>query len=150
MNYNRVILCGNLTRDVELKSTQSKTAIANFTLAVNRSFKKQDGSTDQEAAFADCTAFGRTAETLNQYLSKGSPLMVEGRLKTDQWQDQQGNNRSKLKVIVERFEFVGSRQGADDGARASNGQQTFQGSGKPNRTPAAAASDQITEESIPF
>ncbi|MCB9845751.1 MAG: single-stranded DNA-binding protein [Phycisphaeraceae bacterium] len=112
-NLNRVFLMGNLTRDVELRHTSGNQPVANIGLAVNRRWRGQDGEPREETTFVDCEAWGRTAEVMSQYLRKGRPVFIEGRLKLDQWQDQQGGNRSKLKVVVESFQFVDSREGGD-------------------------------------
>lgn len=108
-SYNKVILMGNLTRDPELKQTPSNQSVAQIGLAVNRKYKGRDGDMKEETTFVDCEAWGRTAETMSKYLSKGRPVFVEGRLKLDQWQDKDGNNRSKLKVVIDTFQFVDSR-----------------------------------------
>lgn len=110
-SLNRVFLMGNLTRDIEVRHTSQNMAIAKMGLAVNRKFKTQSGEQREEVTFVDCDAFGRTAEVMAQYLRKGRPVFIEGRLKLDQWQDQQGNKRSKLSVVVESFQFVDSGQG---------------------------------------
>ena len=123
-NYNKVILMGNLTRDPELRHLPSNTAVVNFGLAVNRQWRNQDGEQQEETTFVDCECFGRQGEVINQYMQKGRPLLVEGRLKLDQWQDREGNNRSKHKVVVERFTFVGGRgdeQGGGSGRSAAAG-----------------------------
>jgi len=110
-SYNKVILMGNLTRDVKIRQAAS-TAVGNFGLAVNRKYKTQAGEQREETTFVDCTAWGRTAEVMAQYLSKGRPVFVEGRLKLDQWEDENGGGkRSKLSVVVESFQFVDSGQG---------------------------------------
>lgn len=114
-SYNRVLLMGNLTRDIEVRHTSQNMAIAKMGLAVNRKFKTQSGENREEVTFIDCDAFGRTAEVMAQYLRKGSPVFIEGRLKLDQWQDQQGNKRNKLFVVVESFQFVDSGQGGGGG-----------------------------------
>ena len=108
-NYNKVLLMGNLTRDPELKRTSSDMAVAQLSIAVNRQYKDKSGEQVKETTFVDCEAWGRTAEVMSQYLSKGKPVFVEGRLKLDQWQDKDGNNRSKLKMVIEKFEFVDSK-----------------------------------------
>jgi single-strand DNA-binding protein len=108
-NYNKVLLMGNLTRDPELKRTSSDMAVAQVSIAVNRQYKDRNGEQVKETTFVDCEAWGRTAEVMAQYLSKGKPVFVEGRLKLDQWQDKDGNNRSKLKVVIEKFEFIDSK-----------------------------------------
>ena len=114
-SYNRVLLMGNLTRDIEVRHTSQNMAIAKMGLVVNRKFKTQSGENREEVTFIDCDAFGRTAEVMAQYLRKGSPVFIEGRLKLDQWQDQQGNKRNKLFVVVESFQFVDSGQGQGGG-----------------------------------
>lgn len=116
-SFNRVFLMGNLTRDVEVRHLpNSNTAVAAIGLAVNRRFRTADGENREEVTFVDCEAFGRTAETMSQYLRKGRPVFIEGRLKLDQWEDKEGGKRSKLKVIVETFQFVDSREGGGDRA----------------------------------
>jgi len=113
-SYNRVMLMGNLTRDVEIKPAGQAATVAKFGLAINRKYRTKEGEQREETTFVDCDAFGRTADVMAQYLRKGRPVFIEGRLKLDQWQDQQGNNRSKLKVIVEGFQFIDGGQGGDD------------------------------------
>ena len=109
-NYNKVILMGNLTRDPEVRYTSSGTAIAKLGIAINRYWSNKDGQKQEETTFVDVDAFGRQAETIGQYLKKGRPIMVEGRLKLDQWDDKQtGQKRSKLGVVLDRFEFIDSR-----------------------------------------
>ena len=109
-NYNKVILMGNLTRDPEVRYTSSGTAIAKLGIAINRYWSNKDGQKQEETTFVDVDAFGRQAETIGQYLKKGRPTMVEGRLKLDQWDDKQtGQKRSKLGVVLDRFEFIDSR-----------------------------------------
>ncbi len=121
-NYNKVLLMGNLTRDIELKQTAGNQSVAEIGLAVNRRFKDRDGNDREETTFVDCEAWGRTAEVMAQYLAKGRPVFVEGRLKLDSWQDQSGNKRSKLRVVVENFQFVDSKgsggSGGGGGGRA--------------------------------
>lgn len=110
-SFNKVLLMGNLTRDPEVRYTPGNQAVANIGLAVNRKYRTQDGQTREEVTFVDCEAWGKTAETMSQYLKKGRPVFLEGRLKLDQWQDKEGNNRSKLKVVVDSFQFIDSREG---------------------------------------
>jgi len=110
-NYNKVILLGNLTRDPQLSYTPNQTAVVDFGLATNRKWTGQDGSAREETCFVDCRAFGRSAENINKYCQKGRPLLVEGRLTFDSWQAQDGSKRSKLRVTVERFQFIGSAGG---------------------------------------
>lgn len=106
--FNKVILTGNLSKDITLKSNSNIT-IANTTIAVNRKLKNQNGDTSEEVLFIDITFFGRQAEIANQYLNKGSKVLIEGRLKYDTWQDQNGQNRSKHSVVVESMEMLGGQ-----------------------------------------
>ena len=114
-SFNQVILLGNLTRDIELRHTPSNQTVANIGLAVNRTFQTKDGEKREETTFVDCESWGRQAEVMAQYLSKGRPVLIQGRLKLDSWQDKDGGNRSKLKVVVENFQFVGGREGNGGG-----------------------------------
>jgi single-strand DNA-binding protein len=119
-NLNKVMLMGNLTRDIRLTYTPSNTAVAKLGMAINRTWTGQDGQKHEEVTFLDLTSFGKQAETLNKYLHKGDPLFVEGRLKLDTWDDKQtGQKRSKLEVIIEGFQFLGrSAGGSRDGGQA--------------------------------
>jgi len=105
-NYNKVLLMGNLTRDPQLSYTPNQTAVVDFGLAVNRKWKSRDGEDRDETCFIDCRAFGRTAENINKYMSKGRLLFVEGRLTFDSWTSQDGTKRSKHRVTVENFQFL--------------------------------------------
>jgi single-strand DNA-binding protein len=107
--FNKVILVGNLTRDVELRYLQSGTAVGTTGIAVNRRFKLSNGEQRDETLFIDITFFGRTAEIANQYLRKGSKVLVEGRLRLDSWEDPSGGKRSKHSVVVENMQMMGSR-----------------------------------------
>src|SRR5512135_2753112 len=120
-SYNRVILAGNLTRDPELRYTPKGTAVAEIGIAVNRSWKDESGQMQEEVTFVDVAAYGRQAEVIGQYLKKGRPLLVEGRLKLDSWDDKQtGQKRSKLRVVLESFQFLDSgNRGGAEGAPAS-------------------------------
>ena len=109
MNLNKVMLAGNLTRDPELKYTPNNTAVCNIGVASNRTWRDKDGQKQEEVTFVDCEAWGKTGEAINEYLTKGRPIFIEGRLKLDQWQDKEGQNRSKLKVVIDNFQFVDSK-----------------------------------------
>ncbi len=112
-NYNKVILIGNLTRDAELKYTPKGSAVAKIGLAVNRTWKTETGEKKEDVTFIDVDAFGKQAETISQYCKKGSQLLVEGRLKLDQWDDKQtGQKRSRLGVVLEGFQFMGGKKEA--------------------------------------
>jgi len=110
--YNKIILAGNLTRDIEIRYTQSGAAIGNTAIATSRKFKSQTGEQKEEVLFVDITFFGRTAEIANQYLRKGSKVLVDGRLKLDQWTAQDGSKRSKHSVTVENLQMLGSKDEA--------------------------------------
>ena len=112
-NFNKVLLIGNLTRDPQLSYTPNQTAVVDFGLAVNRRWKGQDGESKEETCFVDCRAFGRLAENINKYMTKGRPLFVEGRLTFDSWTAQDGTKRSKHRVTVENFQFLGGPAGAN-------------------------------------
>jgi single-strand DNA-binding protein len=113
-SYNRIVMVGNLTRDPEYKQLASGQAVCRLGLAVNRSFKnKQSGTAVQEVCYIDIDVWGPQAESCNQYLKKGRPVLVEGRLKYDTWQDQQGGNRSKHSIVADRVLFLQSGAGAE-------------------------------------
>jgi single-strand DNA-binding protein len=105
-NLNRVLLMGNLTRDPQLSYTPNQTAVVDFGLAVNRRWTGQDGSRREETCFVDCRAFGRQAENINKYLSKGRLVFLEGRLSFESWTGQDGTRRSRHRVTVENFQFL--------------------------------------------
>lgn len=114
-SYNRVILLGNLTRDPELKYTQNNVPLCSFGMALNR--KRKDEA--EEVCFVDVTVFGRQAETINSYMSKGRQILIEGRLKFDRWEDSEGKSRSKLSVICEHFSFVSEPDQGGGGSGSS-------------------------------
>jgi single-strand DNA-binding protein len=112
-NFNKVILAGNLTRDPEMRYLPSNVAVCEFGLAVNRRWRDRDGNQKEEVCFVDVSAWGRQAETINQYMKKGRSILIEGRLKFDSWTGQDGARRSKLSVVAENFTFLGSREAGD-------------------------------------
>jgi single-strand DNA-binding protein len=131
-NFNKVILAGNLTRDPELRYTPKGMAIAKVGLAINRKWKSETGEMKEEATFVDVDAFGKTAETIGQYLKKGRPILIEGRLRYQTWEDKQsGQKKSKLGVVMETFQFLDSGGGRGDGG---------EGAPAPSRPAAASAS----------
>lgn len=149
-SYNKVLLMGNLTRDVELRYLpNTNTPVATIGLAVNRRYRTKEGENREEVTFVDCEAFGRTAEVLSQYLRKGRPVFLEGRLKLDQWEDKQsGQNRSKLKVIIENFQFVDSKDsGGGGGGGGGGGSRAYQTAGGDS---GGADHQPMTEDDIPF
>jgi len=128
-SYNRIIMMGNLTRDPEYKQLNSGQAVCRFGVASNRQFKnKQTGTMVQEVCFVDVDVWGPQAESCNQYLAKGRAVLVEGRLKLDSWQDNDGNKRSKHSIVADRVTFLGSGAQADDSAEdgvQASGSQEF-------------------------
>ena len=119
-SFNRVILMGNLTRDPELRYTPSGSAVCEFGLAMNRSYKTSSGEQRDETCFVDVTMWGRRGEVISEYFTKGRPILIEGRLKYDSWESAEGR-RSKLVVVAENFEFVGGRQDGGGGGRQGGG-----------------------------
>jgi single-strand DNA-binding protein len=166
-SFNRVILMGNLTRDIEVRYLQSGTAVCDIGLAVNdRRKNQQTGEWIDEVTFVDITLWGRTAEVAGEYLSKGSPVMIEGRLKLDQW-EKDGQKHSKLKVIGERMQMLGTKGGSGGGGgRGSNqsygGASSYEDSGDygdmpsapprgaPPQRSAPSAPPPPTQDEIPF
>tara|TARA_Y100001954_G_scaffold39939_1_gene40087 strand:+ start:190 stop:687 length:498 start_codon:yes stop_codon:yes gene_type:complete len=165
------MLMGNLTRDPELRYLPSNMAVVGLGLAVNRRWRNQQGEQQEETTFVDCEAFGKTAELLNQYLKKGRPVYLEGRLKLDQWQDREGGNRSKLKVIIENFQFIDSRgeggqgggggsyqggQGGNAGGGYSGGNRgggsggNYNNANSSNNAPQQDPHQPVEEDDIPF
>jgi single-strand DNA-binding protein len=155
--FNKVILIGNLTRDVELRYTPSGTAIAKFGIATNRTYKDQvTGENKQETMFIDVTVFGRSAEVANQYLKKGRKVLVEGRLVFEQWVDNTGQKRSKHSVVAEKLQFMDTKAEVErmDNMQNKNTQNTYQP--QPQQQPQQNRYNQsipeidIDNEEIPF
>ncbi len=162
--FNKVIIVGNLTRDIELRYTPSGTAVGNTGIATTRKFKGGDGQLKEETLFVDIAFFGRTAEIANQYLRKGSKVLVEGRLKLDSWTDQNGGKRSKHSVVVENMTMLDSK-GENSGynqpnnaapAQSSNYQQPAANTPPSSPAPTMPSSEpeipsiDIDEDEIPF
>ena len=123
-SFNKVILVGNLTRDPQLKYLPSQLAVAEFGLAVNHKFRTKTGEEREEVLFIDCSCFGKGGEIINQYCQKGKQILVEGRLRLDQWDDKQtGQKKSKLGVVAETVQFLGSPAGEGGGAPAPRAQR---------------------------
>ena len=115
-NLNKVMLMGNITRDPEVRYTPKGTAVTDISLAVNRSYTLDDGERREETTFVDVTYWGRQAEVIGEYMKKGRPIYVEGRLQLDQWEDKNtGQNRSRLKIVGDNFQFLGGRDGNSGG-----------------------------------
>ena len=154
-SFNKVILMGNLTRDPEVKFLPSGTAVANFGLAMNESYTdQQTGEKKDSTCFVDVEAWGRQAEIVGEYFSKGRPILVEGALKYDSWEAEDGTKRNRLKVRLIRFQFVGRR----DEDEAGNGYAEAQPATAPTQSesyqeapaPEASSAPSSTEDDIPF
>jgi single-strand DNA-binding protein len=130
-SFNKIILIGNLTRDPQLSYLPSQTPVCEFGLAVNEKWKDREGQPQERTCFIDCTAFGKQAETINQHLTKGRAVLVEGSLQFDQWEDRDGKKRSKHRVRVIGFQFM-------DGGKGKGEQDE------------AASAEPAAEDSIPF
>ncbi|MEM9659864.1 MAG: single-stranded DNA-binding protein [Planctomycetota bacterium] len=146
-SFNRVILVGNLTRDPELRYIPSGTAVTEIGLAVNDRVKRNDQWVD-ETTFVDVTLWARTAEVANEYLTKGSPVLIEGRLKLDTW-EKDGQKRSKLRVVADRMQMLGGRDGASRGGGRGGGYEDHDQAPPAARQPSAAPAGPPDDE-IPF
>nr|DAR29700.1 MAG TPA: Single strand binding protein [Caudoviricetes sp.] len=146
MSFNKVILMGNLTREPELRQTRSGTSILSDSLAINESYTAQDGTRRDNASFVDITAFGRTAENIAKFFHKGSPILIEGRLRQESWTDKQsGQSRSKLVVVAERFEFVGGGKSDDEQPDRSEYARP-----QPAKPAQRELHEQMEDEDVPF
>jgi single-strand DNA-binding protein len=153
-SFNRVILVGNLTRDVELKYTPSQTAVTDIGLAVNDRRKTPEGDWVDETTFVDVTLWGRTAEIASQYLSKGSPVLIEGRLKLHTW-EKDGQKRSKLRVVGERMQMLGSRSPGQSRPAGEGGGGQYGQTSQPSSVPQTNAAQESVagappDDEIPF
>lgn len=156
-SFNKVILMGNLTRDPETRVTTTGLTICKLVLAVNRVFSTKDGERREETTFVDIDAFGKQAEVITKYFRKGKPIMVEGRLKLDQWEANDGQKRSKLGVVLENFQFIGGR---DDNDSSGNSWGYEQSSPPKREAPTSApkpasggdfsADGDTLDEDVPF
>jgi single-strand DNA-binding protein len=126
-SLNKVLLMGNLTRDPEVKYTPKGTAVCDLGMAINDSFKAQDGTIKETVTYVDVEVWGRTAENCKQYLTKGRPVFVEGQLRLDQWETPQGEKKSRMKVRADRVQFLGGGGGAGAGGGGSRSGGTYSG-----------------------
>lgn len=152
-SFNKVLLMGNLTRDPEVRTTPSGLVIAKLGMAVNRRYRTKEGEQREEVTYVDIDAFGPQAEVIQKYCSKGSGLMVEGRLKLDQWQDKtSGENRSKLGVVLENFQFIGGKSDSAHEAAGSYGEVDSEAPTRPAaRSASATGSDMVEDDdNVPF
>ena len=157
-NLNKVMLIGNLTRDPDLKYTPGNQAVCEIGLAVNRKYRTKEGEDREETTFVDCEAWGKQAEVLKQYMTKGKPLFIEGRLKLDTWEDKDGGKRSKMRVVIENFQFLGAAGGGgggggeryvEEGGSSSRGGSRG-GRGSSGGGGGGAPHQNVAEEEIPF
>jgi single-strand DNA-binding protein len=147
-SFNKVILLGNLTRDPEVRYTPKGSAVADLGVAVNRQYTLENGEKREEVTFVDVTFWGRTAEVAGEYLKKGRPVFIEGRLQLDTWDDKQsGQKRSRLKVIGETMQMLGSRGSASD--TADEGDRPAR-SAKPTAPPKPPGPSEPDDDEIPF
>jgi len=154
-SLNKVLLMGNLTRDPELRVTPKGTPVCQFALAINRQFKMESGETREEVIFVDIDAWGKQGETIAKYCTKGKPLYVEGRLRLDQWEDKNTKEkRSRMKVVLENFQFLGDSRGGGGGPAPSGDNEPTASperhSPPPRTTSAKPAASENLDEDVPF
>ncbi len=153
-SFNKVILMGNLTRDPELRVTPNGTAICKMGLATSRTYTTQDGNQREETTFVDIDAFGKQAEVIAKYMTKGRPILVEGRLRFDQWENKEGEKRSKLGVVLETFRFVGPRATQESESASSSAPHIEENSPPPRSEPQPAQQTEgesfDDEDDVPF
>jgi single-strand DNA-binding protein len=146
-SYNKVLLMGNITRDVQLKQTSGNQSVVEIGVAVNRKYKTKDGQEREEVTFVDCECWGPRAEVIAKYFTKGKPIFIEGRLKLDTWEDKDGQKRSKMRVMIEDFQFVEGRGGGGGGGGGDEGYAPSRSSGG---SAGRGGHSGIQEEEIPF
>lgn len=148
--FNKVILIGNLTRDPDLRVTNTGLSICKLGLAVNRNYTTKEGDSKDETTYVDIDAFGKQAEILSKYMQKGKPLMIEGRLKLDQWESSDGQKRSKLGVVLENFQFIGGRE--ESSSQSSNAYEDNAGRSSEANSNVSNAnqSDESFDGDVPF
>jgi single-strand DNA-binding protein len=150
-NLNKVMLMGNLTRDPEIKYTPKGTAVADISLAINRVWKNDAGQKQEDTTFVEVELWGRQAEIAGEYLKKGRPVYIEGRLKLDTWDDKQtGQKRSKMRVVGETLQLLGSRDGTNSGTSSGASERTQSRPPRPARPPADPDLDATDGDDVPF
>jgi single-strand DNA-binding protein len=152
-NLNKVMLIGNLTRDPELRVTPKGTAICQFSLAVNRKFRDESGADREEVTYVDIEAWGKSGENIAKYCTKGRPLFVEGRLRLDQWEDKTTKEkRSRMKVVCDNFQFLGTGREGAPGAEGGGGGGEFRSPAPRSSAPRAATppAQENLDEDVPF
>jgi single-strand DNA-binding protein len=154
-SLNKVLLIGNLTRDPDVRVMSNGRPVCNFGLALNRSYKDSEGNRKEEVTFVDVECFGPRAEAVGRFFTKGRAIFVEGRLKLDQWESKEGEKRSALRVVLDNFEFVDSKQDSPTSGRpAASSENTptpdKDSASKPETPPSAPAADPDLDEDVPF
>jgi single-strand DNA-binding protein len=151
-NLNKVLLMGNLTRDPEVRYTPKGTAVTELGIAVNRIYAGESGEKREEVTFVDVTVWGRTAENVGEYLRKGRPVFIEGRLQLDSWEDKQsGQKRNKLKVVADNVQFLGSRGGGGGSEEGNEAPRSGTGGGARNASPPKSSGvAEPDDDEIPF
>lgn len=154
-SLNKVLLIGNLTRDPDVKMMTNGRPVCNFGLALNRSYKDSEGNKKDETTFVDVECFGPRAEAVGRFFTKGRAIFVEGRLKLDQWESKEGEKRSAIRVVLDNFEFVDSRQESqnnqpDVSATSSEPSTPSQSNSPPSNTAVPKSSDPELDEDVPF
>lgn len=152
-SFNKVILMGNLTRDPELRVTANGNSICKLGLATSRVYSTKDGERREETTFVDIDAFGKQAEVISKYMRKGRPIMVEGRLKLDQWESNDGQKRSKLSVVLENFQFLGGRddnEGGNSGGGYEKSSPPVRESKAPTEETNFSNDNDTLDEDVPF
>ena len=155
--FSKVVLTGNLTRDIELRNTPNGATVGSFTVAVNRVYRDANGNNQEDVSFIDCTVWGRPAEVMNQYLHKGSPVLVSGRLSQHSWEDKNtSQKRSRVEVVVEDFQFLGSGNDSNRGggsySQSNYSQSSYNSQPAPEVQPDALPVDdsgEVVPEDIP-
>lgn len=147
--FNKVILAGNLTRDPQLSNLPSGTPVCEFGLAMNRKWKGQDGQQREEVCYVDCRCFGRPAETINKYMTKGQSILIEGHLRFEQWESKEGQKRSRLSVVVDGFQFLGGPRRDGDGEGGGESRGNWSRSNQPARGRGPAPRGNAAEDDGP-
>ncbi|MDB4793590.1 single-stranded DNA-binding protein [Methylacidiphilales bacterium] len=147
-NLNKVLLMGNLTRDPEVRYTPKGTAVGDLAIAINDSYKAQDGTVKETVTYVDIEVWGRQAETCKQYLTKGRPIFVEGQLRLDQWETPQGEKKRLLRVRADRVQFLGGGGGGGGSRSGGNAPAASASSGESTRP--ARPSSTVSEEAPPL
>lgn len=147
--FTKAIVAGNVTRDPEMRTTPSGSQVCSFTIAVNRSFRGSDGNQQELVSYLDCVAWGKSGETINQYIHKGSALLVSGRLEQRSWDDKNtGQKRSRVEIVVDDFSFIGGDRSGGTGGGASRASAPADDGGDAGADD--AGEDQINLDEIPF